>query len=55
MAEAVPATVTTSCYIASQLRKLDEGVFTWDLMLPDSGDLLCSPLEVLEPTILRIW
>lgn len=48
MAEAVPTNgTTTTCYIASQLRKLDEGIFTWDLMLPDSGELLVSPLEVL--------
>ena len=45
MAEVAPANGSTSCYVSSSMRKLNEGVFTWDLLLPDSRDLLCSPLE----------
>ena len=44
MAEAAAASV--SSYAVSELRKLDEGVFTWDLRLPDSSELMCSPYEV---------
>ena len=48
MAEANPANGVASCFKTSRLLKLDEGVFTWDLILPASSELLCSPLEVIQ-------